>query len=442
MYFNSNYSYFMENHSTAILAWIKHGIHGMRCVHVDAHLDVGWVSNEAIRCVSHSRSDRLLGMERDCFLHTKEGGFDVSCWLSLALSSGMIRELVWVIPDELWFTDATVLQHMLAKEIGSINPDSLMQIGIQSNGRYHFVAYDVEIIVCRLDDLPTLAATEPVILDIDLDYFAKYRSSSSTGNWSLSWRNVEALVCRIGEKVPRVEILTIAASRHGGYLPESFYPYFDYFIEEVDDVVKNEVWDRNAISVDMGYRMYTKACGLLHRKRMHAAMTAVLSAIEVSDNEFGAYFYLLAVVSDALGQRSAAESAMEKAMSCNDMESAQVLNDFAGIHCRLGNLDYAVELQIQALSADLTESAIVSGNLMSLYCRRGDWESAQAMARVTLLRQPFNSEALVVIATAAQLRNDRQLAAQAWRDASQVTFDRKASARYLDRCSRLEKRML
>ncbi len=41
--------YVMENHSTALRVWENHDVREALCVHLDAHLDIGWLSEETGR---------------------------------------------------------------------------------------------------------------------------------------------------------------------------------------------------------------------------------------------------------------------------------------------------------------------------------------------------------------------------------------------------------
>ena len=255
--------YSMENHSTALNVWERHGVQDAQCVHLDAHLDAGWFSVDAATTRNMSAVSSSELKERDCFLHTKEGHFDISSWIGVALFRRHVSRLFWVVPDEVWFQNSRRLQELLSRQVGHVTLDSYLQIS-GSVSPYRFVLESTEIIVCRLTELPSMKAGT-LLLDVDLDYFARYHPAPSAENWSQPWTDPRRVVLDLQTRVPQASITTVSVSWHDGYVPNELMPYVLPLTEGSDQIVDGDVWDRHDDRLFGPYADYTRACGLLHR---------------------------------------------------------------------------------------------------------------------------------------------------------------------------------
>lgn len=421
--------YTMENHSTALRAWAQHEVRSARCVHLDAHLDVGWSSP------GNDDLDLADLRERDCFLHSREGHFDIASWLGVALARGMVSELFWVVPDEVWFAGPGQLQDLLARQVGSLRVEDFTALSDQ-RGPYRFTLADTEVTVCRLGELPALGS-EPTLLDIDLDFFARYRTPGPGGDWSTPWAEPDQVISRLHAQVPGASITTMSVSWHGGYLPAALAEQLAFIHDEAEPVEGGDVWHRRLSDRTRGpYASYTHACGLLHRKRPAEALPLARLAAE-EDPGVGAYHYAVALGEAAVGGTKRAAQAMRQCLDSGNVESAQVLNDAAGLWVREGLVGDALAMQQAAFDLDESDSPIVCGNLMALHAQAGDWDQARELATRTLLLQPFNVEAMVTLAVALQHHGHRSSAAEAWERAARATPDEGAAAAYRRRAARL-----
>lgn len=430
--------YSMENHSTALNVWERHGVQDAQCVHLDAHLDAGWFSTDAATTRNTSALSSSELKERDCFLHTKEGHFDISSWIGVALFRRHVSRLFWVVPDEVWFQNSRRLQELLSRQVGHVTLDSYLQIS-GSGSPYRFVLESTEIIVCRLAELPSME-TGTLLLDVDLDYFARYHPAPSAENWSQPWTDPRRVVLDLQTRVPQASITTVSVSWHGGYVPNELMPYVLPLTEGSDQIVDGDVWDRHDDRLFGPYADYTRACGLLHRNLpAEAAPFARRAAAAAPD--VGAYQYAVALCSSGIGDLLGAAAAMDECLSSGSIESAQVLNDFAGIYARLGSVNDALHLQEKAANLDMSGSPIISGNLMALYAQTERWDRAQRLAYITLERQPFNVESWAVLATAAQHHGDMAGAAESWAQAARATLPGAAQMAYRRRAARIRRKM-
>lgn len=428
------YLYVMENHTAALRVWESHNVHEARCVHLDAHLDIGWLSEEAARLVDRQGQDLRRLRERDCFLHTKEGHFDIASWLGVAVSAGMLSELFWVVPEEVWFDSSRQLQELLAQQAGSVSRTSFIELG-RHKEPYRFTVGRTDVVVCRLDQLPPLQGKQ-LLLDIDLDYFARYREPGSGGDWSEPSIEPFGVISKLHTRASHAEVTTVSLSWHGGYVPGNLLPRVLPLCDGAGNIQGGEVWEGLDRRREGSYAEYTWACGLLHRKRPAEALQFALRAIRL-DPQVGAYHYAVSLSAAGMGDLVGAAEARDRCLSIGTVESAQVFNDFAGISARVGDLQDALVLQERAFAIDQAESPIISSNLMTLYAQAGRWDRAQHLAQLTVERQPFSSEAFVVLATAAQHHGDSTHAAEMWELAAEVALDDRQKASYRRRGARL-----
>lgn len=431
------YLYVMENHSAALRVWESHNVHNACCVHLDAHLDIGWLSKEGVKLMGRQGKDLGRLRERDCFLHTQEGHFDIASWLSVAISAGMLSELFWVVPNEVWFDSPLLLQKLLSYQVGDIDRTSFIYLR-QHEEPYRFTIGMTDIVVCRLGQLPPLKRGR-ILLDIDLDYFSRYREPGNGGDWSEPSIEPSVVVADLHTQVSHAEVTTVSVSWNGGYMPNNLLPKVLPICNGAENIQEREVWNELDYRHEGSYVEYTWACGLLHRKRPAEALQFARRAAEL-DPQIGAYHYAVSLSAAGVGDLVSAAEARDQCLSSGTVESAQVLNDFAGISARMGDFQNALALQEKAFAIDQAGSPIISANLMSLYAQAERWDCAQHLAQLTIERQPFNSEAFVVLAIAAQHHSDNMSAAEMWELAAEVSLDDRQKDSYRRRSVRLRLR--
>ncbi|VDK57260.1 unnamed protein product [Cylicostephanus goldi] len=315
----------------------------------------------------------------------------------------------------------------------NISRASFIELG-RHKEPYRFTVGTTDIVVCRLDRLSPLKRGR-ILLDVDLDYFSRYRDSGNDGDWSEPSIEPFDIVSDLRARISDPEITTVALSWHGGYVPNNLLVRIIPICNDAENLQKREVWggfDRQPTS---SYLEYTWACGLLHRKRPAEALQFARRAVD-ADPEVGAHHYAISLGAAGVGDLASAAAARDRCLSCGTIESAQVLNDFAGISVRMGDIQGALVLQEKAFAVDQAESPIVSANLMSLYAQTGNWDRAKDLAQITIEWQPFNPEAFVVLATTAQYNGGNISAAEMWELAAEITLDDRQKASYRRRSAR------
>jgi len=91
-------AWFMDEHAHALQVWVRHSIRAARCWHIDAHHDM------------YGSTDTSIWRRRATAGDAERSGDD-GCWTSAtyllyAWRAGIVRDVVWVIPDWLSREDA------------------------------------------------------------------------------------------------------------------------------------------------------------------------------------------------------------------------------------------------------------------------------------------------------------------------------------------------
>jgi len=209
-----------ENHSGSLIAWRTAGVRDRILVHLDGHADLDWLPDATIRRLASASPDEFAALE----LHPYEldgktlERFGIWNFVYPAARLGLVREYVWVVPDGT-LRDPKAAQELVRTMIlGKMQGISLDEAEtLRLDGRaIRGTILGIKITVCELDDLPEFS--EPVLLDIDLDYLT---TRSATTQEVLFEPAVlpNALLARLGRRGVRTDLATISYSTMGGYLP-------------------------------------------------------------------------------------------------------------------------------------------------------------------------------------------------------------------------------
>ena len=209
-----------ENHSGALIAWKKAGVRNRVLVHIDGHSDLDWLPDGTVGRIAAADATGLRFLEHHPYAMDGETMRRFGIWNFVypAARLGIIRTLVWVVPDGT-IGDAED-GWRLAREIlaGKLEHVGLAEAaGLQvRDGVVMGEILGVPILVCELADLPSI--DEPVLLDLDLDYFTT--SSALTQNVTQQpWIGPDELLDGLHEKGIRTDLATLSLSTIGGYLP-------------------------------------------------------------------------------------------------------------------------------------------------------------------------------------------------------------------------------
>lgn len=177
----------MEDHRDAYFFWKKLGVFACTCVHVDAHLDT-----------CEFQLPGAAGLQQP----------EINCgnYLLPAMKEGIVTRLVWVVPPHLPGLD---LLGWVRRELPAWVHPTLSEVlsWTLCQGRVEGTLKGCPLVICTSDNLPALP--EPVLLDIDADYFL--------GPQDEVWQSPLQLKQQLAGL--EVQALTVAYSVEGGYTP-------------------------------------------------------------------------------------------------------------------------------------------------------------------------------------------------------------------------------
>jgi Flp pilus assembly protein TadD len=184
--------FLIENHDQAYYIWRDAGVRNRTLVHIDAHHDMSWADDKTT--------------------------INIGNFICLALKQALIQEMFWVVPDAA-FQDAKSRKPVLrnAKQILKEYPGT-SNIVVEDH-RITMSVMKKKLTICSLLSLPMVS--EAVLLDIDVDYLVIPRVSYAKRDkhCSLPWRWPNELIRRLRNTGIRSDLVTIAYSVEGGYVP-------------------------------------------------------------------------------------------------------------------------------------------------------------------------------------------------------------------------------
>jgi tetratricopeptide (TPR) repeat protein len=222
-----------EDHDRAYDIWKAAGARDRVLVHFDGHLDFDWVPEHSARELLAARSadelDSLLATVAAWHFDTRpfRQRISIANFLYPAITEGIIRRFIWVMPDPFWATERSRcairrgLRHRIRRRARDAAPLRVLHDGA------HFSLLGCPVTVCTLSHLP--AMDEPVLLDIDIDYLLTseptgpppYFKTDPIEPWLWPSTFFERLRCTH----LTTDLVTVACSVNDGYTPLQ-YKYF------------------------------------------------------------------------------------------------------------------------------------------------------------------------------------------------------------------------
>jgi len=190
----------MEDHSQAYFAWKKAGLGQCWCWHVDAHLDIGRDGlDEAALTALEPALEVLPDLTGNAYVPW--GGLNCGNYLYAAIRHGLVNRLSWVIPPDL--PQGKLLPWARTHLNGWLDLTVEESVGLCDAGGYiEGTLLGIPFQLGTAERLPT--PDQPVLLDIDLDYFLDLRGQV--------WQEPDAAF-------PDSLYTTVAYSVLGGYTP-------------------------------------------------------------------------------------------------------------------------------------------------------------------------------------------------------------------------------
>lgn len=307
----------MENHSSALIAWREAGVRDRVVVHLDGHSDLDWLPDETVARIAASAPDELHQLELHPY--AMDGSpldrFGIWNFLYPAARLGIAREIYWVVPDStLEDTSAAwrLAREILTQKLERVRLDEAT--GLRwTDGCIRGELLSVAIAVCELDDLP--AIDEPVLLDVDLDYFTT-RSALTQEVTEAPWIEPEDVLDALRDRGIRADVATISLSTIGGYFPSMHRWMGSYLLEVLRDPGRRG---------DAGFAGLREGMRAADEGRLDDAVTAFRAALEI--REESSAWHGLAHAMVARGEHDEAERVEATAIRLDPLLAHESLFD-------------------------------------------------------------------------------------------------------------------
>ena len=245
----------MEDHDKAYHAWKERGVCARTLVHVDAHIDFGWVPDMDLDEIDIGVKgfEPLTTLLLNPFTKTRKKMVNIGNYICPAMRDGMVKKFYWIVPDESWRNKrgrAHIMRYL--KQLRTIKKHA--GGALESDDRQiRFRMFDKEVIICTLDNLECIEA--PVLLDIDVDFMLTASIWDDLNPERTPWIYPEELFEKLNRKIADIDVLTIAYSVEGGFTPLRFKCLGDelralFAGEMTDDKRKMVYYKRNALACE------------------------------------------------------------------------------------------------------------------------------------------------------------------------------------------------
>jgi hypothetical protein len=234
----------MENHNLAFSVWQKESTRDRILIHIDAHLDFGWIPDKKLYKIllSNSLNEENPPSGRKPLWYQEEQEImkivDTGNYLYPALKDGVINELYWVVPDKIW--DKPEERAIIKKIFQQILEKHLKEKAAKILSEEKNIVTTIcgrKFTACKLANLPTIY--ESVLLDIDVDFFIvnsllKEIAGITTVN-TKPWMLPSELIASLKNKRIKTDCVTISYSVAEGFTPLKY----KYLGDQIESLLRN-----------------------------------------------------------------------------------------------------------------------------------------------------------------------------------------------------------
>jgi tetratricopeptide (TPR) repeat protein len=341
----------MEDHDGAYYAWKQAELRDRIAVHIDAHIDFGWIPERDPVALLNLRTLREIeeASSTDSLWNFTGRPADklvnLGNYLNPALREGIVRSVYWVAPDGFFATPRrrTQLQAML-HDIRKSNPHALREIAWTS-GALHAELYGKRLTICPVSEIPHF--DEEVLLDIDTDFLITASISPTYPFPALPnttpWIWPDELVAKLRERRLRAEWVTIAYSVQGGFTPLGY----KYLADDLASLIRDPRLspaqrELRGLKAEAGS---AQDAGKLEDARERYARALTLNPGDASIH------YRLAQVTYELGEGDEARRHFEQAIRLDPSYRTEY-NNFGPVYLVLGRFAHAAAEYREILTLD------------------------------------------------------------------------------------------
>ena len=235
----------MENHNLAFSVWQKERTRNRILIHIDAHLDFGWIPDKKLYKIllSNSLNEENPPSGRKPLWYQEEEEeimkiVDTGNYLYPALKDGLISELYWVVPDKIWDTpEEQAIIKKIFQQILEKHPKGKAVKIISEEKNIVTTICDRKFTACKLVNLPSI--NENALLDIDVDFFIvnsllKEIAGITTMN-NKPWMWPSELITILKNKRIKTDCVTISYSVAEGFTPLKY----KYLGDQIESMLRN-----------------------------------------------------------------------------------------------------------------------------------------------------------------------------------------------------------
>ena len=303
----------MENHDQAYHAWKNAGLRDRIVVHVDPHIDFGWLPERDPAELLDLQSlgeieEQVAGPLWNLSGRSTQQLIQIGNYLNPALREGIVRSFYWVVPDG--FFETARRRRLLEEELRSLKKAHPRAFGnvTWAGGSLRGEIYGTEMTVCTLSGLP--AFDESVLLDIDTDFLvigsisASYPYADPPN--ATPWMWPDELVAKLRQRQLRTDFVTIAYSVEGGFTPLAYKNLGD----EVAMLLRNPASTGN----QRGMALKRQAASFQREKRFEEAISLYEGAMATSAGDASTHYQLAQLVYEQ-GHREQARGHYQRAVA-------------------------------------------------------------------------------------------------------------------------------
>ncbi|NML45646.1 hypothetical protein HHL11_17990 [Ramlibacter sp. G-1-2-2] len=205
-------AFLFEEHASVLPHWVGRHVHGATLVCLDAHLDLQFIEPARIAqlracrdaaAVAALESPHPLSPRRDAC-------YGIEDFLYAAAQLGVVGRLVWVAPPHVLAEMGAALRAL--RQMEGVTPEDIASFQRMPGGWFEGRLLGVELVVGALEELVALPLPEPVLVDIDTDYFVQVPEDRL-------WVRPQAVLRQLRNWLGAGRELTIARSVSSGFLP-------------------------------------------------------------------------------------------------------------------------------------------------------------------------------------------------------------------------------
>jgi hypothetical protein len=201
-----------EEHASVLPHWVSRGVHGATVVCLDAHLDLQFIAPERIARLRACRTAaEVARLESSHPLSpSRDSCYGIEDFHYAAAQLCVLRRLVWVAPPHVLASMDGAFAAL--QQMEGVTPEQLASFRRHPGGWIEGELLGVPIAAMEWQQLAGYRCEEPVLLDIDADYFVQVPQDRI-------WARPRVIATALRDAFPAVEELTIARSVGTGFLP-------------------------------------------------------------------------------------------------------------------------------------------------------------------------------------------------------------------------------